>query len=1358
MTDYISAELAATCAALGYYDGQKYYLDKNCLDVIKDLIKYLKRDDETHTIRRYLGQTKLLQSDLLKIFVQYSDKLDLWDVLLRLIINLTSPALLIYNEKIPMEKTMRSYYLQIISYLQSYKVALADDQVWQIVNNRLTAIFSIDNIERGEENEMIIERILALIRNVLQVPPDENEKRPDNDATIHDQVLFALHASGIVDILLFIASSAKEQQYHLQILEIISLMLCDQNASQLATAGLQRSTIEKAKDEAHLLSIRQKEKLEKFEKLKKYAGARHSRFGGTYVVQNMKAIGDNQMLCHKPYEKVEALEFNSQKTKVKKPKNRLAMADSMHERVSALSVRLFLKEFCVEFLNGVYNPVMKHAKSCIISDVQCNTSESSCYLWALRFFMEFNRCYKFQVKYVCETISTEEFYIIQRQMSLYYEMILTDKERIRIWSHRLHLALKAYKELLHTLMAMDKSPDQSIREPSKVIKSNVFYVPEYRETILSQLLNFDELKMSRKYLIDLVTTAHIFLKMLEQFCAKGQRSLIVQKLKKKRQKSRKHKPVSRKEETPAPSLEDRWDDLAPELSVVMQGVTIPEMIPFDATLDIPVDDQKSDAMKKIQKLLRMRFYENAVGLFRACREVWPENDSFGRADIPPEEEFLALREIFFADLGVVEDDLPTQQANQENNFEDNFTRNGEEEEEEDEEEENDDHEDVVTEETDFKLNEFVQRFANIKIVKALNLLLQQFDKNTKEVNHYVTKMLHRIAFECKMPAMIFQASIFRTFQKILESKHPEHKELQKFAIFIIRRFVEVAQKNRKSYMELLFWKNAHDATQIVEGYNTETDKKKVSRGVWTEAEEDELRTLFMEHQTNKPSEDLIDWILERLINETRTRRGVIKKLKEMCLVVNSKAVRNEIQKRLPKEWSEEEIAQLTELWEQLREDEDPVELIFNGLKIKRTKPKIKEKLLELGLAKDPKELYKKRSKKSNHGKSSWETQSGGNSDDEDRDSEEESRKSSGRNDVAQNKPTNKRKTTTTTTTKTKAGRSRRKKDQKTFLYTDAQLSGLLKNIIEGSMTEPLEWIKESLEDALDDRNEESTEGIPLVPLTESSSNAIDSINFQKLLRAMGMQPPMNEQEIYWRIPANMLNSTIRKRCKLIADGLEGKFIVEEVPSKKNINDDIRNNSSDESDDDIDVLESIKKFFTKKDRLLESLASTSRVVDVPLDSDKSEKSTKRDVQETADTIEIKEVENGKNQEETLKRISKRRVKLLSDSSESEPEIERNADEPVDEAKRNRSQSFDTEAPSSKKPRLLDSDEDSETSQIKNSKPTIALESDNEEDNQEKNSIHKSTISQIIDSDEESVTEKTRNLKSTRKIISDDEEDN
>lgn len=36
---------------------------------------------------------------------------------------------------------------------------------------------------------MVLERILVLIRNVLQVPADPDaERRPDNDASVHDQV------------------------------------------------------------------------------------------------------------------------------------------------------------------------------------------------------------------------------------------------------------------------------------------------------------------------------------------------------------------------------------------------------------------------------------------------------------------------------------------------------------------------------------------------------------------------------------------------------------------------------------------------------------------------------------------------------------------------------------------------------------------------------------------------------------------------------------------------------------------------------------------------------------------------------------------------------------------------------------------------------------------------------------------------------------------------------------------------------------------------------------------------------------------------------------------------------------------
>lgn len=78
----------------------------------------------------------------------------------------------------------------------------------------------------------------------------------------------------------------------------------------------------------------------------------------------------------------------------------MSIQNVKEERTSVLSVRLFLKEFCVEFLSGAYNRVMRLGRSCIINSTYNEASEAISYLWALRFFMEFNRHYKFHVKYV----------------------------------------------------------------------------------------------------------------------------------------------------------------------------------------------------------------------------------------------------------------------------------------------------------------------------------------------------------------------------------------------------------------------------------------------------------------------------------------------------------------------------------------------------------------------------------------------------------------------------------------------------------------------------------------------------------------------------------------------------------------------------------------------------------------------------------------------------------------------------------------------------------------------------------------------------------------------------------------------
>lgn len=58
-------------------------INHNVSETIKDLIRYLRRDDENHEIRRYIGESKILQADLLPILKDYWEKADLFDVILR---------------------------------------------------------------------------------------------------------------------------------------------------------------------------------------------------------------------------------------------------------------------------------------------------------------------------------------------------------------------------------------------------------------------------------------------------------------------------------------------------------------------------------------------------------------------------------------------------------------------------------------------------------------------------------------------------------------------------------------------------------------------------------------------------------------------------------------------------------------------------------------------------------------------------------------------------------------------------------------------------------------------------------------------------------------------------------------------------------------------------------------------------------------------------------------------------------------------------------------------------------------------------------------------------------------------------
>lgn len=72
-----------------------------------------------------------------------SEENDTSDVLLRLLVNLTTPALLLYNESIPKDGPNRRNYLHLIEILQSFKTAFSNHKVWIGLRVRLQKVLEI---------------------------------------------------------------------------------------------------------------------------------------------------------------------------------------------------------------------------------------------------------------------------------------------------------------------------------------------------------------------------------------------------------------------------------------------------------------------------------------------------------------------------------------------------------------------------------------------------------------------------------------------------------------------------------------------------------------------------------------------------------------------------------------------------------------------------------------------------------------------------------------------------------------------------------------------------------------------------------------------------------------------------------------------------------------------------------------------------------------------------------------------------------------------------------------------------------------------------------------------------------------
>ena len=86
----------------------------------------------------------------------------------------------------------------------------------------------------------------------------------------------------------------------------------------------------------------------------------------------------------------------------------------------------------------------------------------------------------------------------------------------------------------------------------------------------------------------------------------------------------------------------------------------------------------------------------------------------------------------------------------------------------------------------------------------------------------------------------------------------------------------------------------------------------------------------------------------------------------------------------------------------------------------------------------------------------------------------------------------------------------------------------------GNLLAALEWLKSCLDDEKADRedDDEDLEDVPLVPIGEECTSAMEDSKFTRLLKMIQMTAP-NDQERFWRIPATITVSSLAEKSALL---------------------------------------------------------------------------------------------------------------------------------------------------------------------------------------------------------------------------------
>ena len=257
-------------------------------------------------------------------------------------------------------------------------------------------------------------------------------------------------------------------------------------------------------------------------------------------------------------------------------------------------------------------------------------------------------------------------------------------------------------------------------------------------------------------------------------------------------------------------------------------------------------------------------------------------------------------------------------------------------------------------EFEFDLDSYMERFADAKVIKFYTEVLKHYQTNGETTNHAIVKMLYRIADDkrCDKRWHLYQLSVLTLFDTIMA----DHGARKKGGVPAIRNFIQKGVLPRffqdaadypPLFMEVLFWKDADDISELQLGPAKAALLRRKKGFKWNTELEEALKMLHAKHAES--GDDALEKITDELqilhpICEDRTEASVRSKLNKMKLPIASSA-----------EWSQNDLEELRVAYGQLVDNahDDPLQAIVESGQFtskKATVGRLRNQLKKLGVA------------------------------------------------------------------------------------------------------------------------------------------------------------------------------------------------------------------------------------------------------------------------------------------------------------------------------------------------------------------------------------------------------------------------